>query len=180
MGSILLYTFLFRPVGEISCDLPAQGWERLSHFLPDIIQQKAWNPGWVDMSEQCSSVPPVPPVPPHVPPSARVLQRCCSSPITPTTMPSSLRGKPRWPPSMMQKNWWPLMSGFLLLFLYTNWINEHPTRESSLFSCMILKLRQTHPPLFYLKTIVSLTPIRCNIRAPNLKKLWGISVPCIC
>lgn len=40
-----------------------------------------------------------------------VLQRCCWSQIIPMTTPSSLRGKPKWPPLMMQMNWWQQMSG---------------------------------------------------------------------
>lgn len=57
---------------------------------------------------------------PHLPLYICVFQRCCWSQIIPTTMPSSLRGKPKWPPLMMQKNWWQLMSGFLLFFHCTN------------------------------------------------------------
>lgn len=43
----LLYFSPVRSSGEVSCDLPTQGWERLSHFLPDSVQQEAWNLGWV-------------------------------------------------------------------------------------------------------------------------------------
>lgn len=79
---------------------------------------KSWVGG---LDEQCISVPVLQSSHlPHVPLYICVFQRCCWSQIIPTTMPSSLRGKPKWPPLMMQKNWWQLMSGFLLFFHCTN------------------------------------------------------------
>lgn len=53
-----------------------------------------------------------------VSPCLHVLQRCCWSQIIPMTTPSSLRGKPKWLPLMMQKNWWQQMSvSYLFHFL---------------------------------------------------------------
>lgn len=78
---------------------------------------------------------------PHLPLYICVFQRCCWSQIIPTTMPSSLRGKPKWPPLMMQKNWWQLMSGFLLFFHCTNKINLH----KALFLCQLLATLMISP-----------------------------------
>jgi len=38
-----------RPFGEVSCDFPAQGWERLPHLLPDPVSEETRTFRWASI-----------------------------------------------------------------------------------------------------------------------------------
>lgn len=146
----------------------------LSNKKPEILGQ--WT-GYLNKLQLCISVPAVLiclPLSPCIPLFARVHQRCCWSQIIPTTMPSSLRGKPRWPPLMMQKNWWPLMLAFLVLSHWANWMNYHQLRECT-FLVPHKNLWQLPSLIFHLKTDLTYKP-HTIVKLKFLKKVCYLSM----
>lgn len=100
---------------------------------------------------------------------ACVLQRCCWSPIIPTTMPSSLRGKPKLPPLMMQKNWWQPMLDCLLFITSSLETNNDWT---GYFENKGLKVSKCHEmPSHFMRDFTTIVLVLERILKPQ-KLLW--------
>lgn len=96
-----------RSAGEVSRHLSAQSWAGLSHLLSDSVSEETRAPGWATTSRNSTSY--IPRTLTGIWCLCLDLQRCCSSPTTPTTTPTSPKERQLCRLSTTRRSWWPLM-----------------------------------------------------------------------